>query len=47
MARILYDWTKKDETDQMSLSKGQQIIVTSMIEPNWWYGKLEDESAKG
>ena len=46
IARILYDWTS-NETNQMSLSKGQQIVVTSMTEPNWWYGRLEDKSAEG
>ena len=46
IARILYDWTS-NETNQMSLSKGQQIVVTSMTEPNWWYGRLEDKAAEG
>ena len=47
MARVLYDWTKEDEDTQMSLVKGEEVIVTSMADTNWWEGKLQDDSAKG
>lgn len=47
MARALYDWTKADDMDQMNLTKGQQLVVTSVTDPNWWYGKLQDNSAQG
>ena len=47
MARALYDWTKMDDNDQMSLIKGQQVIVTAVEDPNWWYGKMQDNSSKG
>ena len=47
MARALYDWTKIDDNDQMSLIKGQQVIVTAVEDPNWWYGKMQDNSSQG
>ena len=48
MARILFNWTKEEGTeDQMSIVKGNEIIVTSTADPNWWYGKMPDESATG
>merc|ERR1712223_875232 len=47
MARALYDWTKEDDKDQMTLTKGQQVIVTSVDDANWWYGKMQDNSSQG
>ena len=47
MARALFDWTKIDDNDQMSLIKGQQVIVTAVEDPNWWYGKMQDNSSQG
>lgn len=47
MARVLYDWTKEDEDTQMSLVKGEEVIVVSMANTNWWEGKSQDGSAKG
>ena len=48
VARVLFNWTKEDPNeDQLSIVKGNKVIVTSVTDSNWWYGKLPDDSAHG
>ena len=45
-ARALFDWSAVQETE-LSLNKGDVIVVVSQADPDWWFGKKELDGTEG
>ena len=48
LARVLFDWVKDEGNEnEINLVKGSQVMITSQVDPDWWYGKTAEGSTEG